>query len=132
MQSREAAITLLSKKFSTEDAKKIEKKIHKKIASIFEQAENHCNSSIPWFARPSAISFSRWPLWPFTKCHSTSWPCTKLSSACHKSAFFTGWRLAVRQPLCFQLASHSVIPFRTYCESVVRVTRLGRFNAANP
>ena len=30
----------------------------------------------------------------------------------------TGLRSAVRQPLAFQFASHSVIPLRTYCESV--------------
>ena len=41
--------------------------------------------------------------------------------------FVTGAFAAVFQPLAFQPWIHSVMPFCTYCESVCRITRLGRF-----
>ena len=73
---------------------------------------------MPRFARASARSFSGWPEWPRTQCHSTSWAAASASSRCHRSWFFTGLRSAVRQSRRFQSGIQVVMPSRTYCESV--------------
>src|SRR3546814_9577680 len=51
---------------------------------------------------------------------------------CQRSAFFTGLRSAVFQPLRIQPLTHSVRPSMTYRLSVERTTRHGRFNASKP
>src|SRR5690606_11699742 len=89
------------------------------------------NSSMPRFASASASSFSRWPLWPLTQCHCTM--CFWLSSSrrCHRSTFLTGAFAAVRQPRRFHESSHSLMPRRTYSESVVSVTSQGSLSVAS-
>jgi hypothetical protein len=62
-------------------------------------------------ANSSARSFSGWPAWPRTQCHSISWPRRASSSRCHSSAFFTGFLSPVRQPFFFQRLIHCVMPF---------------------
>ncbi len=47
------------------------------------------------------------------------------TSACQRSWFFTGLRSAVRQPRARQARTHSVMPLRTYVESVYSATRHG-------
>src|SRR5690606_26851071 len=76
------------------------------------------SSRTPWLASASARSFRGSPAWPLTQRHSTSCCATRASSACQRSALRTGFLSAVRQPRRFQLGSHSLIPFCTYCESV--------------
>src|SRR5690554_309622 len=75
-------------------------------------------SSIARLANWSASSFSGCPLCPLTQCHSMRWGAAASSSACQRSAFFTGCLAAVLQPLRFQFFSHSVMPRRKYSESV--------------
>ena len=48
-----------------------------------------------------------------TQGHFTLWRAAAVSRRCHRSAFFTGLPAAVRQPLRFHCASHSVMPFCT-------------------
>src|SRR3569833_2288660 len=83
-------------------------------------------------ARASARSFSGWPVWPRTQCQSMRCGAAAASSRCQRSTFFTGLRSAVFQPLLFQVDIHSVMPRRTYCESVVIATTHGRFSASSP
>ena len=54
-------------------------------------------------ASASTRSFSGWPLWPFTQCHSTRCGAAASISSCHSSAFLTGFLSDVRQPLRCQL-----------------------------
>src|SRR5579864_9762725 len=83
-------------------------------------------------ARASTRSFSGWPLWPFTQCHSTRCGAAAATSSCHSSAFLTGFLSDVRQPLRCQLWIQRVIPSRTYWLSVLSRTAHGRFNASRP
>jgi hypothetical protein len=57
--------------------------------------------------------------------------CTRTSSSRHSSAFFTGLRSAVRQPLRFQLWIQPWMPFLTYCESVYRSIAQARVSASS-
>ena len=57
---------------------------------------------MPSRASSSARSFSGWPAWPLTQCHSTSCLVRSSSRRCQSSAFLTGLRSAVRQPFRFQ------------------------------
>src|SRR3569623_52353 len=83
-------------------------------------------------ARASARSFSGWPVWPRTQCHSMRCGAAAASSRGQRSTVFTGSRSAVFQPLLFQAEIHSVMPRRTYCESVVIATVHGRLSASSP
>ena len=49
-----------------------------------------------------------------------------------KSRFTTGFPVEARQPLAFHLGRNSVIPRRTYSETVSTVTWLERFKARSP
>ena len=64
-------------------------------------------------ASASTRSFSAWPLWPLTQCHSIRCGATASSSSCHSSAFLTGLRSEVRQPLRCQPWIQRVMPSRT-------------------
>ena len=55
----------------------------------------------------------RWPLWPFTQCHSTRCGAAASTSSCQSSAFFTGFLSAVRQPFLRQPWIQRVMPSRT-------------------
>ena len=68
-------------------------------------------------ASSSARSFQRWPAWPRTQCHSTSWPWSSEARRRHRSSFST-LPLLRFQPRAIQPGSHSVIPLRRYWESV--------------
>ena len=46
------------------------------------------------------------------------WPAATSSSRCQRSWFFTGLRSAVSHPRLFHARTHSVMPRRTYSESV--------------
>src|SRR5579884_1385942 len=83
-------------------------------------------------ARTSARSFSGWPAWPRTHCHSTACAAAAASRRCHSSWFLTGFLSAVRQPRAFQAGSQRVMPSRTYWLSVVTRTRQGRVRASRP
>src|SRR6516225_7046326 len=86
-------------------------------------------ASIARLASRSTRSFPGTPACAGTQCHSIRWPARSSSNRCQRSWFFTGLRSAVRQPRAFQAASHSVMPRRTYSESVY--TRAsGRFSAS--
>src|SRR5207253_444606 len=77
-----------------------------------------CKASIASFASWSTRSLPGTPACPGTQRHSIAWPELSSSSRCQRSWFFTGLRSAVRQPRDFHAGSHSVIPRRTYSESV--------------
>ena len=74
--------------------------------------------STPRLASASARSLPSCPACPRTQCQLTLCRAAAVSSCCHKSTFLTGCRSAVRHPRRFQLFTHSVMPFCTYCESV--------------
>ena len=69
----------------------------------------------------STRSFSAWPAWPLTQCHSIRCGSAAAHSACHSSAFLTGFLSAVRQPLRRQSWTHLVMPSLTYMLSVVKL-----------
>ena len=71
------------------------------------------NGAMPSRASSSARSFSGWPAWPFTQCQVTLWRFRASSSACHSSAFFTGFLAAVFQPLRFQPSIQPPMPSLT-------------------
>src|SRR5437879_2412933 len=80
---------------------------------------------------------SSWPACPFTHSHVMSWPAVAASSSCHKSWFKISlvpespfFRL--RHPCAFHCGSHSVIPLRTYWESVITVTEQDSLRAFKP
>src|SRR5690554_7587972 len=92
------------------------------IRNSNEATQAPVSPATPRFANSSASSLPGSPACPFTQCQLTWWRAVSLSSSCHRSAFLTGFLADVFQPLRFQPASHSVIPFRTYWESVYSST----------
>ena len=75
-------------------------------------------ASIASLASRSTRSLPGTPACPGTQCHSIWCGALASSRRSHRSWFLTGLRSAVRQPRAFQARSHSVMPRRTYCESV--------------
>ena len=78
-----------------------------------DAARDGLKGAMPARASSSARSFSGWPAWPLIHSQRTLWRACAASSRCHNSAFFTGLRSAVRQPLRFQPWIHWVTPFFT-------------------
>src|SRR5690606_21242539 len=76
-------------------------------------------------ASTSTRSLSGSPECPFTQRQSMRWRPVAACRRSHRSRFFTGSPPAVFQPRRTQLRTHSVMPWRTYCESVCRVTSQG-------
>src|ERR1700752_3607279 len=76
------------------------------------------NASMASLARRSTRSLPSTPACPGTQCHSMRCGAASRSSSSHRSWFLTGFLSAVRQPRAFHEASHSVMPRRTYSESV--------------
>ena len=64
-------------------------------------------------ASASARSFCGWPACPLIHFQRTSWRDCAASSSRHSSAFLTGLRFEVRQPLRFHRSIHLVIPSLT-------------------
>src|SRR5690606_1713026 len=102
------------------------------IRNSNEATQAPVSPATPRFANSSASSLPGSPACPFTQCQLTWWRAVSLSSSCHRSAFLTGFLADVFQPLRFQPASHSVIPFRTYWESVFSSSCLAPFKALSP
>src|SRR5262245_20453955 len=75
-------------------------------------------ASIAWLASRSTRSLPGTPECPFTQCHSMLCAAASSSSRCHRSWFLTGLRSAVRQPFAFHPVIQSLMPRRTYSESV--------------
>src|SRR5690606_16754728 len=87
---------------------------------VYRVASRTCSAAAR--ASVSTRSLSGSPLWPLTQRQSI-W--CRAADACrrsHRSRFFTGSPPAVFQLRRTQPGIHSVMPRRTYCESVCRVT----------
>src|SRR5690606_32144669 len=81
-------------------------------------------------ASASTRSLPGSPEWPLTQRQSTWCGNAARCSRSHRSRFFTAAPPEVFQPLRSQPAIHWVIPWRTYCESVCRVTLHGSRSAS--
>src|SRR5690606_5053437 len=80
----------------------------------------------------STRSLSGSPEWPFTQRQSMRCRCVAACSRSHRSRFLTASPPAVFQLRRTQPGIHSVMPWRTYCESVCRVISQGSINASSP
>src|SRR5690606_22369927 len=76
-------------------------------------------------ASTSTRSLSGSPECPFTQPHSMRCRPVAACRRSQRSRSFTGSPPAVFPPRRIQLRLHSVLPWRTYCESVCRVTSQG-------
>ena len=76
-------------------------------------------------ASTSTRSLSGSPEWPFTQRHSMRWRWVAACRRSHRSRFLTGSPPAVFQLRRTQFGIHSVMPWRTYCESVCRIDVAG-------
>src|SRR5450830_2108742 len=111
---------------------RVQRREHGDSVSRGRQPRRSLTWSTPRLASSSARSFPTSPACRLTHCQLIMWRATSASRACHSSAFLTGFLSAVRHPLRFQPASHDVMPFMTYCESMLRVTVHGRLRARRP
>src|SRR3569623_3138641 len=58
-------------------------------AHLIALVKRFCNSSMARLARASARSYSGWPLWPRTQCHSMRCGAATATRRCQRSTIFT-------------------------------------------
>src|SRR5690606_6065685 len=109
--------------FGVEDDLPVRFRLHQPACSLYFIASARAS----WSTR----SLSGSPAWPLTQRQSTACRAAAACRRSHRSRFFTGSPPAVFQPRRTQLPIHSVMPWRTYCESVLSTTPQGSRSASS-